>query len=434
MARRVLAAATGLSGGSAAGFLVTDGDLVVLVVAVLYVAIALCVSFAILPREARPTVLPLVAFAIALRMAVAVGLYDGLLAAGRGGFLTGDDATYADLSSRLARLLHGETAPFDYAAESYLLGTYVYLETALFYLLGPRVLVVELLNAAMGGLLVAFAFDVARRLFDMRAGLVAGVLVAVYPSLVLWSALNLKDSLSLLIIGIVLWLLVIFEARQGWWWLVPASFVPLLPLASLRDYIFVGLVLVIPASVILAPGNPGGRQRLVPNLLAIALSAIFLITYLNTSPPVPSLSDLEQERAGMGAGANTNFADFCSGDEIGNALLQTIRDMPCAAAHVLFAPFPWSIRRTLDLLPIPEMLVWYAALVGGIVTLVRFRRSWRSLVPLVLYVGGTVLVFMLAEGNVGTLFRHRAMVIPFVIIAASPAFALLFARHLPRTV
>jgi hypothetical protein len=81
---------------------------------------------------------------------------------------------------------------------------------------------------------------------------------------------------------------------------------------------------------------------------------------------------------------------------------------------------------------IPEMLVWYAALVGGVIALVRCRSSWRSLVPLVLYVGGTLLVFMLAEGNVGTLFRHRAMVIPFVLIAASPVFALLLERHKPR--
>ena len=435
MFRRLLAAGTGLCGGAAAGFLLTDGDPVVLVIAVLYVVVALYVSFAIVPREARFTVLSVVGFAIALRIAAAVGLYDGLLAAGRGGFVTGDDAAYADLSSRLARLLHGEAAPFDYPAESYLLGTYVYLETAVFYLFGPKVLVVELMNAMMGGLLVTFVFEIARRLFiDVRAGVVAAALVTVYPSLVLWSALNLKDSLSLLIIGIVLWLIVIYQTRHHWW-LVPASFVPLLPLASLRDYIFVGLALVIPASVILAPGDPRARERIAPDVVALVLSAVLLVSSFSiaSASTVPSLSDLEQERAGMGAGANTNFASQCSGDATGSSVLRTIRDLPCAAGFVLFAPFPWSVRRILDLLPIPEMIVWYIALVGGVLVLARYRRSWQSLVPLVLYVGGTLLVFMLTEGNVGTLYRHRAMVIPFVLIVASPAFALLLARRAPRT-
>jgi hypothetical protein len=460
-ARRLLAAGTGLSAGIAVGFLVTDGDPIVLAIAVAVGAAAIGVAYLIISAEARPVVMPVVAFAIAIRIAAAVALHDGLLAAGRHGFVTGDDAAYADLSWRLAQIMHGDPAPFSVSAESHLLSTFVYLEAAVFYVLGPKVLVVEILNAAMGGLLVGFVFEIARRLFqDLRAGMVAASLVAIYPSLVLWSSLNLIDSLVVFLIAVVLWLVVSFAARPAWW-LVPASFAPLLLLESLRDYVFIGLALVIPASVLVAP-RLDVRNRIALGGLALALAAIMLGNHFAVlpipslppaapagpspavgvpatpspsaaAPAIPSLVDLEAERAAMGTGANTNYSAQCAGDATGSSLRRTLRQLPCAAAYVLFAPFPWSVRRVLDLFPIPEMLVWYFALAGGVFVLIRRWRSWRllvPLVPLVLFVGGTLLVFLVAEGNVGTLYRHRAMVIPFVIIGASPAFALMLTRAL----
>ena len=391
--------------GIAAGFLLTDGDVIGLAIASIGVAVAMAASYFIVPKEARAIVLPIVMFAVLIRIAAAVVLYDALVAAGRGGFVTGDDAGYANISARLARILHGETAPFVYATEGYLLGTFVYLETAIFYLLGPKALFVELLNAAMGGLLVTFAFDIARRLSgNARAGVIAGALVAVYPSLVLWSALNLKDSLALLLIAIVLWLLVVFQATPRLW-LVPVMFIALLPIDSLRTYIFMGLSLVIPVSVAVTP-RPG-RERTVMTALAVGLSILFLATQSNPTG-LGSLADLDAERNAMGFGANTSFGD---------------QPFPIRAIYVLLAPFPWSPRRLLDLLRVPEMLLWYVALAGAFVVVARGSASWRRLAPLALFIVGTMTVFVLAEGNVGTLFRHRAMVVPFVLILAAPTLA-----------
>jgi hypothetical protein len=416
LVRRALAAASGVCAGIAVGFLITDGEPVVLAAGVLATALALGVSYIVVPRETRAVVLPIVTLAILVRVAAAVVVYDGLVAAGRGGFVTGDDGVYADLSNRLARILHGESAPFDYRAESYLIGTFVYLETAVFYVLGPKVLVVELLNAAMGGLLVTFAFDIARRVFtDVKAGIIAAALVACYPSLILWSALNLKDALALLLIAIVLWCLAMFATRPRWW-LVVASFIPLFAMASLRSYIFVGLALVIPASVAVAPGR-AVRQRVVTTTFAAALSVLMLTTQTYGTGGIQSLSDFDAERAAMAVGANTGFAD---------------QPVVIRIVYVLMAPFPWTPRRALDLLPAPEMLLWYAALAGALVTVVRRSHLWRSSAPLALFVGGTLLVLLVAEGNVGTLFRHRAMVVPFVLVLASPAFAMALSRSSAR--
>jgi hypothetical protein len=402
-----MAVGTGLCAGIAAGFLVTDGDVVGLAVATIALAAAVAVSYLVVPASTRPVVIPIVVLAVLLRVAAAVVLYDAFLAAGRGGFVTGDDAGYANLSARLARILHGENAPFNSASEGYLLGTYVYLETAVFYLAGPNAVYVEFLNAAMGGLLVMFAFDIARRLAaDVRTGVIAGCLVALYPSLVLWSALNLKDSLALLLVAMVLWLLLIFQTTPGRWWVIPVAYLVLLPMDGLRNYIFLGLSLVIPASVALTP-RLRARKTALMTALAVSLSILFLATQSN-STGFRSISDFDAERNAMGVGANTNFGDL---------------SVPVRVIYVLFSPFPWSLRRALDLLPVPEMLLWYAALVGAFVVVVRRSPPWPLLVPIVFFIGGTMTVFVLAEANVGTLFRHRAMVVPFVLILAAPAFA-----------
>jgi hypothetical protein len=442
---RLMAAATGSCAGVSAGFLVTDGDWLALVAAVACVVATLGLTYALLPAATRSEVFSLVAFATLLRVMVAVVLYDGLVAAGRGGFVTGDDAGYFDLSSRLARILHGETAPFDYGAESYLLGTFVYLETAVFYVFGPKVLLVELLNAATGGLLVAFAYDIARRLFDVTAGVTAAILVAIYPSLVLWSALNLKDSLTLALVALVLWTVLLFQEKRAIW-LIPAAFAPLVLMESLRNYIFVGLILVIPAAIAFTP-RLRLRDRTIAGSLAVGLAVLLLATGpTGTRGGIPSLAELEAERAAMGVGANTSFAEPLPTPPIAgtqprpgesadrdDVVVRTLRYLPRAAAYVLFAPFPWSARRTLDLTVLPEMLVWYLALGGALFVLIRYHRAWGTLGPLISFVGGTLIIFALAEGNVGTLFRHRAMVIPFVLILASPAFALALSRSAWRS-
>jgi hypothetical protein len=86
--------------------------------------------------------------------------------------------------------------------------------------------------------------------------------------------------------------------------------------------------------------------------------------------------------------------------------------------YVLFAPFPWAARRPRELALIPEMLAWYAVLTLAVLGLVACRRErWREMFMLVSYGGGMVLIFSLIEGNVGTIFRHRAMLMP-------PTFAL----------
>lgn len=506
--------------------MVPNGNWVAIAAGAVFASAVLLIARGVTTPWTRSDVLVMVALAIVVRYATAGLLHDGLTSMGGDGFVTGDDRTYADLSWRLVRLWRGEIVDFNYGSESYLLGTYVYLETAVFALVGPNVLVVKLLNGALGGALVALIYGLTRQIFVAhRPALTASMVVALYPSLVLWSALNLKDSLALILIASVLWLLALFAARRTVW-LIPLMYAAVVLMQDLREYIFVGLALVIPVGVVLASRamrNWGG----IGSATSIALSAALLIAYATegTAFSTSTLATLELVRGAMGMGARTRITDVpvvqvqegqtyvvpgtvahsaasntvtaadptqrvivvtpgaqivvaspqavpvgsytgpvavAPGDVVvvggpaataapaserkelpigaqsgrvelgstseGALALRTIRYLPIGLAFVLLAPFPWSIQRTLDLLPMPEMLLWYICLVAASVTLIRERRRWRALAPVGLFIVGTLAVLALAEGNVGTLYRHRAMVIPFVIVAASPGLMRLLER------
>ena len=86
---------------------------------------------------------------------------------------------------------------------------------------------------------------------------------------------------------------------------------------------------------------------------------------------------------------------------------------PKVLPYVLFAPFPWAARRPLDFALIPETLAWYTIEALAILGLVvSWRQRWREVFMLATYCGGMVFVFTLIEGNVGTIYRHRAMLMP----------------------
>jgi hypothetical protein len=94
----------------------------------------------------------------------------------------------------------------------------------------------RLVNATFGALLVLTVSLVAARLFGPRPALVAGLVLAVWPTLVLWSAMFLRDTLVGLTLAIVWWTLRshrrLTDVR-----VICVSLLALLLMASLRSYV-----------------------------------------------------------------------------------------------------------------------------------------------------------------------------------------------------
>ena len=530
--RRAVAAGTGITGGIGLGLMIAERDLAsVGAVAVLAVALAGIVRL-VVPAELRPVATAIAGAAFAVRVAAVALVHAFAVDTGREWlYIVGDDRDYAMLSWNLVLYMRGQGGepwiPPGFNGLTHLFGTFVYLETALFSLFGPDLQLVQTVNAFFGAVMVALSFDLGRRLFDARAATVAAGILVLHPSLVGWSALNLKEALASMLLTLVLRETVIFAERPGWRPLLIA-YAALVPIESLRRYIFVGLDLVIPFTVLVAAKiAPWARVRF--GAVSLVVTAVFLaLNQLTLSQLglMNILPTLEHSRTVMTDAARTGFVErplivasgetlvvtvaspapaavtptprpgasggttapsacgapvtrvvppgtklivstsearppiddvvfVCPGDIIvvgpaGStaapsprpvvlrendagvrlrqpstsdlAIARTLSYLPQGLAYALGAPFPWALRRPIEALTVPEMLFWYVALFAAAITVWRMRARWRTMAPPVLFVLGTLAIFALAEGNYGTLFRHRGMVIPAVTVLAAPTF------------
>jgi len=94
--------------------------------------------------------------------------------------------------------------------------------------------------------------------------------------------------------------------------------------------------------------------------------------------------------------------------------------LPTGVAYFLFSPFPWEITSVLKLFSLPEMVLIYfltPAMVRGIAFAVRER--FRDCFQVLLLTGLLTVSYALGEGNVGTLYRHRAQVLGFYLMFAA---------------
>jgi hypothetical protein len=94
----------------------------------------------------------------------------------------------------------------------------------------------RLINATLGSLVAVTTSIIAARLVDKRAALVAGLAVAVWPTLVLWSATFLRDTLASFIVVVVWWTLV-FHRRWTDVRVIGVVLLGLSVLATLRPYL-----------------------------------------------------------------------------------------------------------------------------------------------------------------------------------------------------
>src|SRR5262245_30069535 len=130
----------------------------------------------------------LVWWAFVLRAAVALALqYWGVSSR-----LAPDEDTYFLMGRGLALYWTGEvfTQPQRLTFDDPF--AYLYLN-ALSYLLFSSSLPLKLVNAFMGALVCRYAYVLADSLYGPAAARRTALLVAVFPSLVLWSALNIRD-------------------------------------------------------------------------------------------------------------------------------------------------------------------------------------------------------------------------------------------------
>lgn len=427
----------------------------------------------------RPTVLhpdtvfvvALVIAAFALRVIAAIVLHGIVFARGYTFFTRGDDQAYDSAAWQQAQAWRGAGPAVD-VGHTYLLNAYTYTEAGLYLLVGHRPFAMILLNCACGALAAGVVYLLALHLFDRFAARFSAIVAAFFPSMFFWSLLNLKDAMALLSIAILLWLVTRLVTTGDRRLILPVL-ATLAVVGSLRIYIGGLLSVLIPVAVALQhrarfPRKwPAAATLLAGSVVILWLSgggAWFVQTF-------PLLGQMRFANAGEANSAYVPAAGSIAGSAVTTAVASTgtapatavptiaaaggaavapaptadpdaiarrgsLRELvhwfPIGLAYALGAPFPWAARRAVELATAPEMLLWYAALVLAAIGFGVHWRRWRHYVPIAGYLVGALFVMAVAEGTIGTLLRHRTMIILPTLIFSGAGVAWLWSRWRSR--
>jgi hypothetical protein len=392
-------------------------------------------------------------FAITLYLAsmgirLLAGAIGQLALARTNGFLFEDDRAYDEIAWRVVEVWHGEREGI-HRSDNYLLMTYTYLLAGLYNVIGHQLLAGIWLNALVGSLAAVATFALALRLTSVTGARLAGVAMMLFPSLIFWSALNLKDTWVVLLIATTMLTMIRFgelattiEAgpigKQDYLAVLMAvlTLISFYVLEDFRLYVYGAFGWIFPIWFLLMSRNGRGDTA---RKIAYGISMTFIMIVMMASSGtrmgglgflnVKQAEALASNRALIAEKAETGL-DIPKPPRGSNPYLYHLENLPTGVAHVLGAPTPWSVRRLKDLPFIPEMSAWYIMLALAVIGLVMsFKSDWRRLMLPLLFTSAIVCVLGLVEGNVGTIFRHRAMLMPTTFVGAGMGLAWLLSRR-----
>ncbi len=364
-------------------------------------------------RDERGYLGRLVFLGFAIRLLVSGVLHAG----GWWGYMGGDEGTFHSNGLVFNAYLEGT---YRYPLNPKFLDSpevgFFYLVGGLYHVYGVEKLFPLLLTCGVGASLVYPVHAIASRWGGRMAGRRAALLVAFFPSLVLWSALMVRDSLALFFLATTILAADRLRLRLGFRWGV-VLLVSLFALSTLRTYIFLIVAAAVAGSFVL------GRRTVGKSVITGVVAMLALVLVIRAT----GIGRAELEKADLEKMAMLRQYNALGPSEAGSLGADVDISTPTAAvtylpigmAYFLLSPLPWQIGSPRQVMAIPDLLVWYAmlpAVIRGLAWLLRRRP--RSVLALLLAVAGITVLYSLVEGNIGIIFRHRAQIIvPLTAVA-----------------
>jgi 4-amino-4-deoxy-L-arabinose transferase-like glycosyltransferase len=351
-----------------------------------------------------------------------------------------DARTFERVAWEWAQGGFGETLGHFTGPHTYLISWII----ALFYSATARsLLLAQSLSVFMGTGTVLLGWLFVRELWGERVAMKAGWVLVFFPTLVLYSAITMREAyiwffLLLGLLGAVRW------ARQGGVKPLLLAAFGFLGATSFHGAMIVGLLvfggIVLWRSikrVVLGLLNSKVRVlALVVSVLAVVPVGAFLTGVVS----VEYLGDISQasdiERLVKRTAIYTQPSDGAAYPlwTVPNSPAELLYKGPIRVAYFTFAPFPWDVRRPAHLMGLIDGLIYLALAF----LIWRHRKViWEDpAARLILFILlAYLLVFGLAVGNFGTGIRHRAKFVVMAIALAAPLLPrirLSFARRRER--
>jgi len=301
----------------------------------------------------------------------------------------------------------------------------VYMVGAIYRVIGRNMLAIQFTNAVFGAATAPAVFAIAHTLFqNRRVARLAALLVAFFPSLVLWSSQGLKDGPIVFILVLAILLTLQLGEKFSFKNTVGLCLV-LATLISFRFYLFYMMTAAVLGAFVI-----GTREFTLASFIRQFLVVIgigFALTYMGVLQRaqqqagyfgdlrVVERSRQDQSRAQSGFGQDVDVSTTEG----------AIKAVPLGTINLLFAPFPWEVRSLRQSITLPEMLVWWSCfplLILGLWFTIRHRL--RQSFVILIFTTMLTLAYSIYQGNVGTAYRQRSQLLVFYFIFVAVGYVL----------
>jgi Dolichyl-phosphate-mannose-protein mannosyltransferase len=307
----------------------------------------------------------------------------------------------------------------------------VYLVAAIYEAVGRNILAVQFFNGVLGAATAPIIFLCAKEVFhNARVARIAGIAVAFYPSMVLWSSQGLKDGP--VVFGLALTILATLRLGQRVTFKYVAVLIcSLVALLSLRFYLFYMIAAAVAGAFIIGSkavtGTAFARQIFILMVLGLSLTYLGITRYASVQfETFGNLQQIERSRRDAVKSAKSGFGEDVDVSSAGGA----ISNIPLGLLYLFFAPFPWQLASLRQLITLPEMIVWWASfpmIVLGIWFSMKYRL--RLIAPILIFTTMLSLAYSVVQGNVGTAYRQRAQLLVFYFIFAAVGYVLVLEKR-----
>jgi len=369
--------------------------------------------------------------ALLVRVALATAIYYLRLQT----FFGGDALTYDYQANLLTLVWQGQLTfqEFTRGNQNDFLGM-PYLVATIYTLVGRNTLAVQLFNAVLGAATAPVVYICAQRIFqNVRVARISALLVAFYPSLILWSSQALKDAPIMLLLTLTTLATLKLGERFSPKYLVVLLF-SLFGLLSLRFYIFYIMIVAVAGGFVIGMRQFSAQSvfRQMLMILCVGLALTYLGVLRTASEQFEDYGNLERvqrSRQDLAASAQSGFAQDVDVSTTTGALSV----IPLGMVYLLFAPFPWQMANLRQGITLPEMMLWWGSfpllVLGGWFTL-KYRL--RQALPIILFTTMLTLAYSIFQGNVGTAYRQRSQLLIFYFIFVAVGYVLLRERREER--
>jgi hypothetical protein len=373
-----------------------------------------------LPTEDKAWLLGLCGTAFALRVVVALTILSGPWDYR----LFGEDQLGYDYVPAVVATSWSSDSPAYFYQQNPMLGArkgYINFVALQYYLFGQSLIVPRIFNCLAGALVVFYSVALTGRLFGKVEGRIAGVWTALFPAMVLWSSLNLRDIWLALSVLVIVYHAFVLRDRFS-----PASLMVIV--ANLvwihfnREYLVFITIVACVAIFVFARSTSRFRDVVVALLLAVILLGLYQSLGLGKEGlewlDLDRLAEQREKLARASVGRSGYLGDI---DITSPAAL--VAAFPLLLAYFLFSPFPWQMTVARRLVLAPEMVFWYwlTPLVFIAFRHVLRERATRQFALLMTLAVVTV-AFAVPSANMGLAYRYRVQIVPLYLAFAAAGY------------